>query len=168
MFGNSREPCGLRWQARPMPAADDRFRARGRLGRSPRCPGSRRARGRLPHFFRSTPGFCSSGSYSGPMTGCARPRDRGVAASPRGSGRPDSLPTPIRRPGAPALLLLVLGVATPASAILFYTFLPSNGAGMTAFAPPRVVDPAAVAVPPGFCVEPVVTGLTYPVAVFTD
>ena len=68
----------------------------------------------------------------------------------------------------PVLLLLLLGFATPASAILFYTFLPSNGAGMAAFAPPRVIDPAAVAVPPGFCVEPAVTGLTYPVAVFTD
>ena len=66
------------------------------------------------------------------------------------------------------LTVLVLVFATPASAILFYTFLPNNGAGVTVFVPPRVVDPAAVAVPPGFCIEPVVTNLTYPVAVFTD
>ena len=67
-----------------------------------------------------------------------------------------------------ALVALLLGFATPASGILFYTFLPSNGAGEAVFVPPRVIDPAAVAVPPGFCIEPVVTGLTYPSAVLTD
>src|SRR3954465_13112670 len=68
----------------------------------------------------------------------------------------------------PALLLLLLGLASPASAILFYTFLPSNGAGMTDFVPPRVIDPTAVAAPPGLFAEPGLHGLTYPVAVFTD
>ena len=56
--------------------------------------------------------------------------------------------------------LLLAAVATPpAWAILFYTFLPSNGAGLTTFAPPRRVNPADVAVPPGYCIQPVVTGL---------
>src|SRR5690348_11344492 len=64
--------------------------------------------------------------------------------------------------------VLLLGVASPASAILFYTFLPSNGAGKAVFAPPRRVNPADVAVPPGFCIEPVVTCLNYPTAVVTD
>ncbi len=67
-----------------------------------------------------------------------------------------------------APLLLVAVVASPASAILFYTFLPSNGAGKAYFSPPRQVNPADVAVPPGYCIEPVVTGLTYPTAVVTD
>src|SRR4051794_9200230 len=65
-------------------------------------------------------------------------------------------------------VLLVLGCTSPAWAILFYTFLPSNGAGKAIFNPPRAVDPADVAVPPGYCIEPVVTGLTYPTAVVTD
>src|SRR5438105_13370390 len=65
-------------------------------------------------------------------------------------------------------LLLVLGCTSPAWAILFYTFLPSNGAGKAVFSPPRRVNPADVAVPPGYCIEPVVTGLTYPSAVITD
>src|SRR5438067_138848 len=65
-------------------------------------------------------------------------------------------------------LLVVLGVTSPAWAILFYTFLPSKGAGKAVFSPPRQIDPADVAVPPGYCIEPVVTGLNYPTAVVTD
>src|SRR4051812_48539493 len=68
----------------------------------------------------------------------------------------------------PALLLLVLGCTSPAWGILFYTFLPSNGAGKAVFPPPRRVNPADVAVPPGYCIEPVVTGLTFPSSVVTD
>ncbi len=69
-----------------------------------------------------------------------------------------------------ALLLLALGAlaVSRAHAILFYTFLPSNGAGKAVFDPPRSVNAADVAVPPGYCIEPVVTGLTYPTAVVTD
>src|SRR5205085_56637 len=75
-----------------------------------------------------------------------------------------------RRPFPPRFfaLLLVLGFTSPAWAILFYTFLPSNGAGKAVFAPPRHVNPADVAVPPGYCIEPVVTGLNYPAGVVTD
>jgi glucose/arabinose dehydrogenase/mono/diheme cytochrome c family protein len=65
-------------------------------------------------------------------------------------------------------LLLGLVVATPSPAILFYSFLPWNGAGK---APPRAtrgVNAADVAVPPGYCVEVVVSGLTYPTGVVTD
>src|SRR5262245_29507720 len=65
-------------------------------------------------------------------------------------------------------LLLLLGLGSPAWAILFYTFFPSNGAGKAVFSPPRQVNPADVAVPPGYCIEPVVTGLTFPTAVITD
>ena len=68
------------------------------------------------------------------------------------------------------LPLLVLGLllAGRAHGILFYTFLPSNGAGKAYFSPPRHVNAADVAVPPGYCVGPVVVGLTYPTAVVTD
>src|SRR4051812_30167970 len=67
-----------------------------------------------------------------------------------------------------ALALLLFGIAAPARAILFYTFLPHNGAGKAQFHPPRPVDSTAIGVPCGYCVEPVVTGLTYPTAVVTD
>ena len=67
-----------------------------------------------------------------------------------------------------ALLLLVLGFTSPAAAILFYTFLPSNGAGYAFFRPPRHINPADIAVPPGYCIEPVITGLTFPSSVVTD
>src|SRR5215210_586018 len=67
-----------------------------------------------------------------------------------------------------ALALVVLGLAVPAKAILFYTFLPHNGAGKAQFHPPRPIDPSAIGVPCGYCIEPVVTGLTYPTAVVTD
>src|SRR4051812_3057635 len=66
------------------------------------------------------------------------------------------------------LTLVALGLAAPAKAILFYTFLPHNGAGKAQFHPPRFIDPAAIGVPCGYCIEPVVTGLTYPTAVVTD
>src|SRR3954466_9507625 len=66
------------------------------------------------------------------------------------------------------LTLLVLGLAAPARAILFYTFLPHNGAGKAQFCPPRPIDPTAIGVPPGYCIEPVSLGLTYPTAVVTD
>jgi hypothetical protein len=46
-------------------------------------------------------------------------------------------------------LLVVLGFASPAQAILFDTFLPSHGAGKAIFSPPRQINPADVAVPPG-------------------
>src|SRR6185369_9345886 len=74
------------------------------------------------------------------------------------------------RPPARFLLPLLLAVALtpPASAILFYSFLPSNGAGQTTFRGTRQIDPTAVALPPGYCIEPVVSGLTYPTAVVTD
>src|SRR3954453_20421673 len=67
-----------------------------------------------------------------------------------------------------ALTLVVLGVAAPARAILFYTFLPHNGAGKAQFHPPRPIDPSAIGVPCGYSIEPVVTGLTYPTAAVTD
>src|SRR3954454_21177171 len=65
-------------------------------------------------------------------------------------------------------LLVLLVLAARAQAILFYTFLPPNGAGKAEFAPPRRIDPSAIGVPCGYCIEPVVTGLTYPTAVITD
>ena len=73
-----------------------------------------------------------------------------------------------RRLRALALALVVLGLAAPARAILFYTFLPHNGAGEAHFCPPRRLDPSAIGVPCGYCIEPVACGLTYPTAVVTD
>src|SRR5215208_3141931 len=67
-----------------------------------------------------------------------------------------------------ALTAVVTCVGT-ADGILFYTLKPSNGAGQrTYFGGVRQVNPADVAVPPGYCIEPVVTGLNYPTAAITD
>src|SRR5215211_2000181 len=65
-----------------------------------------------------------------------------------------------------ALLTTVFGAS--AHAIVFYSILPPNGAGQTTFSPPRRVSAADVGVPPGYSIEAVVTGLTYPTAVVTD
>src|SRR5215217_867111 len=65
-------------------------------------------------------------------------------------------------------LLLVLCCTSPAWSILFYTFLPSNGAGKAVFNPPRLINPADIAVPPGYCIDAIATGLNYPTAVITD
>ena len=46
-------------------------------------------------------------------------------------------------------VIAFIALAGPAWAILFYTFLPSNGAGKAAFSPPRRLNPADVAVPAG-------------------
>ena len=45
--------------------------------------------------------------------------------------------------------IAVLILVRPAKAILFYALLPSNGAGRAVFSPPRLLNPADVAVPPG-------------------
>ena len=66
-----------------------------------------------------------------------------------------------------ALLLACLFVRDT-DGITFYTLLPPNGAGMATFTPPRRINAADVGVPPGYTIEPVVTGLTYPSAVVTD
>src|SRR5829696_9398015 len=65
-------------------------------------------------------------------------------------------------------LLLLACFVSPAGAILFYSFLPPNGAGKASFSGTREVNPADVAVPPGYCIEAVATGLTYPTGVVTD
>jgi glucose/arabinose dehydrogenase len=49
-----------------------------------------------------------------------------------------------------------------------FRVLPSAGGGQARFAPPRRVSAADVAVPPGFVVEPVATGLTFPSGVAFD
>src|SRR3954468_771688 len=67
-----------------------------------------------------------------------------------------------------ALILAVPVLTVPAKAILFYTFLPPNGAGKAHFCPPRPIDPPAIGVPCGYCIEPVAVRLTYPTAVVTD
>src|SRR5215213_1793402 len=68
----------------------------------------------------------------------------------------------------PLALLAGLLLATPAQGILFYSFLPWNGAGKAPPGAVRGVNEADVAVPPGYCVEAVATGLTYPTGVVTD
>lgn len=49
-----------------------------------------------------------------------------------------------------------------------YSMRPSSGAGQTDFMAPRHVDPADVAVPPGYVVEVVATDLTFPTGVAFD
>jgi glucose/arabinose dehydrogenase len=49
-----------------------------------------------------------------------------------------------------------------------YLIRPSSGAGQTKFSGNRKIDPAAIAVTPGYHVEPVATGLTFPTGVTFD
>src|SRR5688572_30078734 len=68
----------------------------------------------------------------------------------------------------PIVFLLALVIALPAQGVLFYSFLPWNGAGKASPRAVRNVNPAGVAVPPGYCIEAVATGFTYPTGVVTD
>lgn len=49
-----------------------------------------------------------------------------------------------------------------------YSFRPSAGGGQTDFDPPRTVNPADVALPAGFRIEAVATGLSFPTGVAFD
>ena len=58
-----------------------------------------------------------------------------------------------------AFLVLVAGC---------YGLRTSRGGGQTAFSPPRAVDPGAVALPAGYAIDTVATGLTFPTGVAVD
>jgi glucose/arabinose dehydrogenase len=64
-----------------------------------------------------------------------------------------------------ALILLGLSCSTIAGC---YVMRPSAGGGQTSFSQPRQVDPSDVAVPEGYAVEVVATGLTFPTGVAFD
>lgn len=49
-----------------------------------------------------------------------------------------------------------------------FTLLPQRGGGLTEWSPPRRVDPADIAVPAGYRIEPVAQGLNLPTAVTMD
>jgi glucose/arabinose dehydrogenase len=61
----------------------------------------------------------------------------------------------------------VLGLLMAASSGC-YALFPARGGGQTDFVPPRYVRPADVALPQGYGIEPVVTGLTFPSGVAFD
>jgi glucose/arabinose dehydrogenase len=65
---------------------------------------------------------------------------------------------------------LLLGASVVAALLLAgcFPFLPSQGGGQTTFEPPREADPADVALPPGYRIEVVATGLTFPTGVAFD
>ena len=65
-------------------------------------------------------------------------------------------------------LLFPLALAGPTSAFWHSTRSIGNGAGLTTFHPPRTINPADVGLPPGYCLEAVAVGLTYPSAVVVD
>ncbi|MEW6612818.1 MAG: PQQ-dependent sugar dehydrogenase [Pseudomonadota bacterium] len=67
-----------------------------------------------------------------------------------------------------AICLLLLGAAGLLALAGCYEVRKSAGGGQTDFTPPRVIRAADVAVPPGYRVEPVATGLTFPSAVVFD
>lgn len=87
-----------------------------------------------------------------------------LPGAPRAAAHP-SLPAcgaraSVRRGVALAILL-------PLAAGCF-AVLPSRGGGQTTFAPPRLVRPSDVGVPPGYAIHAVATGLTYPTGVAFD
>jgi glucose/arabinose dehydrogenase len=69
----------------------------------------------------------------------------------------------LRRPWS--LLVLALDVI---ALIGCFEVGPSQGGGQTSFAPPRQVQPADVALPPGYRIEVVASGLTFPTGVAFD
>lgn len=64
--------------------------------------------------------------------------------------------------------LVAAWVLLMVTAVGCFPVLPSKGGGQTGFSPPRVVDPADVAVPEGYRVEVVAEGLTFPTDVEFD
>lgn len=71
-----------------------------------------------------------------------------------------------RKAAAPGILpvtfTLLVGLAGCFPAV------PSQGGGQTEFVPPRPVDPSHVALPSGYRIEVVATGLTFPTGVAFD
>jgi glucose/arabinose dehydrogenase len=49
-----------------------------------------------------------------------------------------------------------------------YSMRPSAGAGQTGFSPPRKINAADVALPRGYAIEPIATGLTFPTGITFD
>ncbi|HEX2165343.1 MAG TPA: PQQ-dependent sugar dehydrogenase [Thermoanaerobaculia bacterium] len=71
---------------------------------------------------------------------------------------------PRRTPLAAAAVPLLAALAAAGC----WSMRPSDGGGQTRFAPPREVDPAGVALPEGYRIEAVATGLTFPTGVAFD
>lgn len=61
-------------------------------------------------------------------------------------------------------LIILLSALLPGC----YGLRPSRGGGETSFSPPRVVNPGDVLVPPGYRIEAVATGLTFPTGIAFD
>jgi glucose/arabinose dehydrogenase len=66
------------------------------------------------------------------------------------------------------LPLILLLAATAILGTSCYSFRPSSGGGQTKAVLPRKIDPRDVALPRGYQIEPVATGLTFPTAVAFD
>ncbi len=78
-------------------------------------------------------------------------------------------PTPLRAaPPRAALALVTLALLVGAVVGGCYGLRQTMGGGQTTFTPPRQVDAADVAVPPGYRVEVVATGLTFPTGIAFD
>jgi glucose/arabinose dehydrogenase len=71
----------------------------------------------------------------------------------------------VRRPHAAALLYACLCALALAGC---YNLRPSSGGAQVRFSPPREIDTAGIAVPRGYRIEPVATGLTFPTGVAID
>lgn len=66
------------------------------------------------------------------------------------------------------LVRLTTAVVTSIALAGCYSMRPSSGGGQASFTPPRQVSPADVALPPGYRIEVVATGLTFPTGVAFD
>jgi glucose/arabinose dehydrogenase len=77
--------------------------------------------------------------------------------------------SPALRPGSrKALACTLLVAALGATSFGCYAVRPSAGGGKTSFTPPRIVNPGDVAVPQGYRIDAVATGLTFPTGVGFD
>jgi glucose/arabinose dehydrogenase len=73
------------------------------------------------------------------------------------------MPVPLRR-SLPPLACALLATALSAC----FPLLPNDGGGMTDFTSPRKVDPTDIALPKGYEIEAVATGLSFPSAITFD
>src|SRR4051812_31856945 len=62
----------------------------------------------------------------------------------------------------------LIGIITLSQLAACYSMRPSNGGGQATFESPRKAVAADVAVPPGYTVEVIATGLTFPTGVAFD
>jgi glucose/arabinose dehydrogenase len=99
---------------------------------------------------------------------CRRDRSSDAPLTPIGRNAELQFLVPSIRAAPDARSLsIVLGAALIVCAGC-YSMRPGSGSGQTGFSPPRKINPADVALPHGYAIEAVATGLTFPTGIAFD